>query len=107
RCFGSSAMPAAGRNICVVEVPGADQAVPAVVALAPADHHRAATPQVNQHFRGAAAGILHQHDAGNAQLFDGPPVEVANFLTAEIHGYRLMRSPPPLRIASTSARVTH
>ena len=69
-----------------VDLPGDDEAVAAIVAFAAADHHRAATPQANQHFGGAAPRVLHQHHTGNAQFFDGPPVELANFLTAEIHG---------------------
>ena len=45
------------------EVPGDDKAVAGVVAFAAQDHDRAVDAETLEHVDGAAAGVLHQHQA--------------------------------------------
>ena len=47
-------------------MPGDDEPVAAVVALAADDVHGALHTQFHQYLRSAAAGVLHEHDTRNA-----------------------------------------
>src|SRR5262245_49599033 len=72
----------------VVEVPGDDEAVATVVALATADHDRPADALGQEYRGGATAGVLHEHRARDAVLLDGPAVQLTHLAAAERnHGY--------------------
>jgi len=84
--------------------------IPAVVALSATDGHAALNAKRQQKFGGTAAGILHEHDARDSVFLDRPAIELPDLVAAQIHAwdswrYLLIRSPPPLRIVSTSSRV--
>ena len=70
----------------VVQVPGDDKAVTAVVAAA-ADNRDcfafANRPAVPMMKCSASAGVLHQNDTGDAGLFDGGAIDVADFLASK------------------------
>ncbi len=90
------------------EMASDDEAVAAVVALAAADDDRAVNAERTQQFRHAAAGVLHQHDAGDAELLDGTAIEITRLLSRQDHGdllYLLIRRPGPFSSDSTSVRV--
>ena len=62
-----------------IQMPRDHEAVAAVIAGAAQDQRRLLLRvQTHQQFGAAAAGVLHEHDAGNAELLDRPAVEFAN-----------------------------
>ena len=74
-----------GEDAGVVEMTGEDVAVAAVVATTGEDDD--GTGRVTQHLQGegsgASAGILHEDDAGKAEVFDGTTVDFANGVRRE------------------------
>ncbi len=63
-----------------VQMPGHDEPVAAVVAVAAADGDRARDSQTTQHVGRSATGVFHQHDARQAVVVDGPAVELAGLV---------------------------
>ena len=65
------------------EVPGDDEAVAGVVAFAAEDDDRAVDAEPLQHIDAAAAGVLHQHQAGDAVLLDRAAIDFAALFAGE------------------------
>ncbi len=65
------------------EVPGDDEAVAGVVAFAAEDDDRAVDAEPLQHVDATAAGVFHQHEAGDAVLFDGAAIDFAALVAGE------------------------
>ena len=95
------------RRAAVVQVAGDDEAVAAVVAgtgddqdLAAVQIHRAPVVELPQHLDDTAAGALHQHAAGNADLGDRLCIQRAHLLGRDQgdHGR------PPLWVGPAPAR---
>src|SRR5437763_7989481 len=60
--------------------------VAAVIAFAAVNDDRLPLRvEAHEDFGGAAAGVFHQHDAGDAVLLDRPPIEFADLFAAERH----------------------
>jgi hypothetical protein len=66
-------------------VPGYHEAVAAVVPFAAADHNWSLRSLVQEHLRSATTSILHQHNSGYTECFDGSLVEKSNLMSAEEH----------------------
>ena len=68
-------------------MPRDHEAVAAVVPLAATDQHAAVNAERDEQLRGPASGVLHQHDAGHAEFFDGPAINGADLFAAKkAHG---------------------
>ena len=51
------------------------------------DQHAAVNAERDEQLRGPASGVLHQHDAGHAEFFDGPAINGADLFAAKkAHG---------------------
>ena len=70
--------------LCRIEMPRDDQAIAAVVAFAAADDDFAFDPQLQHEFSGPAPGVLHEHGAWDAVLFDGLAVQFAELPAGKI-----------------------
>jgi hypothetical protein len=64
----------------ILEMPRDDVPVAPVVSLAATDHDRAGDSQGLEQFRAAAAGVLHQHNAGQMKLLDRPLIHRTDLL---------------------------
>jgi hypothetical protein len=57
-----------------------DKTVAGIVAFAAEDCDGAIDSEALHHVHTAAAGVFHEHEAGDAVLFDGAAVELARLL---------------------------
>ena len=73
----------AARVAADFEVAGDDEAVARVVAFAAQDDDRAVDAEPLQHVDAAAAGVFHQHQAGDAVLVDRAAIDRAALLAGE------------------------
>ena len=83
------------------EVAGDDEAVAGVVAFAAEDDDRAVDAEPLEHVDAAAAGVFHQHQAGDAVLFDRAAIEFAALVAGEGDGVM----PSALASAATPASI--
>jgi hypothetical protein len=72
--------------IPVAQVSGDDETVPAIVAGA-TEQHGSRSPAPAENFgnmiRRVPAGILHEHDSGNAQLVDRDRIDAAYLVSGQ------------------------
>ena len=57
------------------------ESVAAVVAFATTDYDGTANAEAEKQLGSATAGVFHEHDAGNAGLFNRPAVDCSDLVT--------------------------
>jgi hypothetical protein len=83
---GIAEQQGANMDAGIVEMSRHDEAIAAVVALAAAEDNQAVDAERAQQFRHAAAGVLHQDDAGDAEFLDGAAIQLARLFSRQDHG---------------------
>ena len=68
------------------QVPSDDKSVAGVVALAAQNDDRAVDAEALEHIDAAAAGVFHQHEAGDAVFFDRAAIDFAALLASKGEG---------------------
>jgi hypothetical protein len=79
------------------KVAGDDESIAGVVAFAAEDDDGAVDTEALEHIDTAAAGIFHEHEAGDAALFDRTAIELAGLLACEngrVHSASVVLSLP-------------
>src|SRR5438094_298992 len=71
------------RHAMMVEMTSDHEAIAAVVALAAAEDDPAVNAQRQEQFGAAAASVLHEDHAGDAEFRDRPTIQFAHLLSAE------------------------
>src|SRR5437588_161041 len=89
----------------IVQVAGDHEAVAAVVPLAATHGDRPARTKCQQQFGGAPAGVFHEDSARHAELLDGPAVQGADLVSAEVHQAGFSMSDCVLMTVCSSGKV--